>query len=111
MGTQAASREALIDAILRFLADQDLLTLQDIRSALRAEIDAAGPDALLALKARLVADNGWDYYPRDPLAQGFITCLRSQRLCRRSTAACIGTQTTFRTPGPSFVMCETAPDS
>ena len=24
---------------------------------------------MLALKARLVTDNGWDYYPRDPLAQ------------------------------------------
>ncbi|MGH9372690.1 MAG: lysophospholipid acyltransferase family protein [Vicinamibacterales bacterium] len=63
------SREALIDAILDFLADQDLLTLQDIRAALEREVDGAGPDALLDLKARLVADNGWDYYPRDPLAQ------------------------------------------
>jgi 1-acyl-sn-glycerol-3-phosphate acyltransferase len=63
------SREVLIDAILGFLADQDLLTLRDIRGALEREINGAGPDALLALKARLVADNGWDYYPRDPLAQ------------------------------------------
>src|SRR6185295_4939392 len=63
------SREVLIAAILDFLADQDLLTLSDIRSALEREIDSAGPDALLALKARLIADNGWDYYPRDPLAQ------------------------------------------
>jgi 1-acyl-sn-glycerol-3-phosphate acyltransferase len=63
------SREALIDAILEFLADQDLLTLHDIRTALEVEIDGAGPDALMALKARLVADHGWDYYSRDPLAQ------------------------------------------
>ena len=63
------SREVLIDAILAFLADQDLLTLRDIRAALEREIDAAGADALLALQGRLVADNGWDYYPRDPLAQ------------------------------------------
>ena len=60
------SREALIDAILAFLADQDLLTLQDIRAALAREIDDAGPDAVLALEARLVADSGWDYYPRRP---------------------------------------------
>ena len=64
-----SSREVLIDAILEFLADQDLLTLQDIRAALTSEIDSAGPDALQPLKSRLVADTGWDYYPRDPLAQ------------------------------------------
>lgn len=63
------SRDVLIDAILEFLADQDLLTVRDIRAALEREIDDAGPDALLALKARLVEDNGWGYYPRDPLAQ------------------------------------------
>lgn len=64
-----SSREVLIDAICAFLADQDLLTLRDIRAALEREVDGAGPDALLALKARLIADNGWDYYPRDPLAR------------------------------------------
>jgi 1-acyl-sn-glycerol-3-phosphate acyltransferase len=63
------SRETLVDAILGFLADQDLLTLRDIRSALEREIDSAGPPGLLALKSRLVADNGWDYYPRDLLAR------------------------------------------
>lgn len=63
------SRDVLIGAILDFLADQDLLTLRDIRAALEREIDDAGPEALLALRARLTADNGWDYYPRDPLAQ------------------------------------------
>jgi 1-acyl-sn-glycerol-3-phosphate acyltransferase len=71
MGAQltSLSRETLIDAILAFLADQDLLTLRDIRSALEVEIDRAGHDALLGLRARFVADTGWDYYPRDPLAQ------------------------------------------
>jgi 1-acyl-sn-glycerol-3-phosphate acyltransferase len=62
-------RDALVGAILEFLADQDLLTRQEIRIALEREIDRAGPDALLALKTRLGDDNGWDYYPRDPLAQ------------------------------------------
>ena len=63
------TREALIDAITAFLADEDLLTRHDIRGALEREIDRAGPDALVALRTRLVADTGWDYYPRDPLAQ------------------------------------------
>jgi 1-acyl-sn-glycerol-3-phosphate acyltransferase len=63
------NREALVGAILDFLADQDLLTLQEIRVALEAEVDGAGPDALLALRERLTADNGWTYYRRDPLAQ------------------------------------------
>ncbi len=63
------SREVLIDAILEFLGDHDLLPPRDIRAALEREITMAGPDALLALKARLVADNGWGYYPGDPLAR------------------------------------------
>lgn len=63
------SRGVLVDAILKFLAAQDLLAMRDIRVALEREIDDAGPEALLALKARLAEDNGWDYYPRDPLAQ------------------------------------------
>ncbi len=63
------SPDVLIDAILEFLADQDLLRRRDVRAALASEIDSAGPDTLLALKARLLVDNGWDYYPRDPLAQ------------------------------------------
>ena len=64
-----SSREALVAAILEFVAERDLLTRRDIRAALEREIDNAGPGALLALKARLAADHGWDYYPRDPLAQ------------------------------------------
>lgn len=63
------SREGLIGAILQFLGDRDLLTLQDIGAALEREIDAAGPHALFALRARLATDNGRGYYPRDPLVQ------------------------------------------
>jgi 1-acyl-sn-glycerol-3-phosphate acyltransferase len=62
-------RDRLIAEILAFIAGQDLLTLADIRTALEREIDDAGPVALLALKQRLSADSGWDYYPRDPLAR------------------------------------------
>lgn len=66
---ESASRDTLIAAILRFLPVEDLLTQQDIRAALEREIDAAGPDAVVALKARLAADDGWAYYPPDPLAR------------------------------------------
>ena len=65
----AVDRDRLVDAILDFIAAADLLTREDIRSALEREVDAAGSDALLALKSSLSADLGWDYYPRDPLAQ------------------------------------------
>ena len=65
----ASSRDALVAAILEFFVGHDLLALQDIRTALEREIDDAGPGALVALRGRLAADNGWDYYPRDPLAQ------------------------------------------
>jgi 1-acyl-sn-glycerol-3-phosphate acyltransferase len=63
------SREVLVGAILEFLADQDLLTLRDIRAALEREIDRAGDTALLALTSSLFTDHGWDYYASDPLAR------------------------------------------
>jgi 1-acyl-sn-glycerol-3-phosphate acyltransferase len=61
-------RDRFVDAILRFLVDQDLLDASDIRVELEREIDAAGPDAVLDLKSRLETDHGWNYYPRDRLA-------------------------------------------
>lgn len=64
-----ATRDTLIDAVLTFVLGEDLLTQAEIRIALERHIEGAGPDALAALKARLVADSGWDYYPRDPLAR------------------------------------------
>jgi 1-acyl-sn-glycerol-3-phosphate acyltransferase len=65
----SSPRDALIGAVLTFLADHDRHTLQDIRATLEQEIDLAGPAALHAMKIRLRADSGWDYYPPDPLAQ------------------------------------------
>jgi 1-acyl-sn-glycerol-3-phosphate acyltransferase len=79
-----SSRDALIAAILEFLVGQDLLTLRDIRAALEREIDGAGADALGALKARLETDNGWDYYPPDPLAQRIHHLLADRFLNRDS---------------------------
>ena len=78
------SREALIAAILGFLAGQDPAILQDIRAALEHDIDEAGSDALRALEARLVADGGWDYFPRDPLAQRIHHTLATRFLDRES---------------------------
>jgi 1-acyl-sn-glycerol-3-phosphate acyltransferase len=67
--SNASSRDRLVAAIVEFLPGQDLLAVADIRAELEREIDAAGADAVLALKSRLAMDIGWDYYPRDPLAQ------------------------------------------
>ena len=50
------SRGALVDAILAFVADRDLLPAGSIRTALEREIDEAGPDALVAPRARLARD-------------------------------------------------------
>ena len=63
------SRDGLVAAILAFIGGSDLLTADVIRAVLEREIDAAGPAALVALKARLGADDGWAYYPSDPLAR------------------------------------------
>ncbi|HET9371951.1 MAG TPA: lysophospholipid acyltransferase family protein [Vicinamibacterales bacterium] len=63
------ARDALVDAVVRFLGASDLLSAKDIRATLEREIDAAGADALVALKERLTVDRGWDYYPPDPLAR------------------------------------------
>jgi 1-acyl-sn-glycerol-3-phosphate acyltransferase len=64
-----STRDTLVAAILAFIGRGHLLALDDIRAVLEREIDAAGPGALIDLMARLRADEGWAYYPRDPLAQ------------------------------------------
>jgi 1-acyl-sn-glycerol-3-phosphate acyltransferase len=65
-----AGSSALVDAILTFLGGGDPLAVdRDIRPSLEREVDAAGAEALDALKSRMRADCGWEYYPRDPLAQ------------------------------------------
>lgn len=84
-GTTEAARESLIDAILDYLSEQDLLTQQDIRAALGREIDEVGPNAVVALKARLVEDHGWSYYPRDPLARRVHHLLADRFLDPQST--------------------------
>ena len=59
----------LVAAILQFLGGRDLLAGDDVREALEREVEAAGPDAVLALQTRLNSDLGWQYHPPDPLAR------------------------------------------
>jgi 1-acyl-sn-glycerol-3-phosphate acyltransferase len=85
LGTRRNSRRtAVIAAILEFLVGLDRRTLREIRVALERQIDLAGPAALLALRARLVTDNGWDYHPPDPLAQRIHHLLAERFLKRES---------------------------
>jgi 1-acyl-sn-glycerol-3-phosphate acyltransferase len=63
-------REALIDAIMTFLAGHDPALLARARAAVTAEVDVAGSAALASLNASLEATGAdWAYYPRDPLAR------------------------------------------
>ena len=80
-----SARDALIAAILAFIGGGHLLPIDDIRAALEREIDDAGADALLALEAHLSADEGWTFYPRDPLAQRIHHLLADRFLERGST--------------------------
>jgi 1-acyl-sn-glycerol-3-phosphate acyltransferase len=76
---------ALVAAITMFLADQDLLTLADIREALGHELAAAGPGALVRLHERLLAETGWDFSPADPLAKRVHRVLADRLLESGST--------------------------
>jgi len=61
-------RDTLISAITAFLSNQD--NLDEIRRAIEIEIDAAGPQAIIELNARLsTAGSDWTYYERDPMAR------------------------------------------
>ena len=80
-----ASRDIVVAAILDFLGRGGLLPLDDVRAALEREIDAAGPEALVSLKARLAVDNGWTYYPPDPLARRLHHLLADRFLERGSS--------------------------
>jgi len=77
-------RDALVSAILSFLPSQGLLAPNDIRLALENEVDRAGPDALVALQARLTADSGWGYYESDPLARRIHRLLADRFLAPES---------------------------
>lgn len=98
-----APRESLINAILDFLAGQDLLTLHDVRVALEQEIDAAGPQALLDLKARLTADHGWSYYPADSLVRRIHHVLADRFLSPDSRV--VGIEHIATVTGRRVILC------
>lgn len=77
--------DSLIAAITAFLADQDLLTLNEIRAALGRELDAAGPGALAQLHERLMTGTEWDFYPADPVAKRVHRVLADKLLEPAST--------------------------
>ncbi len=77
-------KETLLEAILEFIGDRDLLDRDGIRAALEHEIDRDGPGSLLALMRRLSADSGWAYYPPDPIARRVHHLLAGQFLAAES---------------------------
>ncbi len=87
---ESTRRDALIEAILGFLISQDLLARRDIRAALEQQIDAAGAQAVIEMKARLADDAGWNYYPPDPLARRIHHLLAERFLSTQSSV--VGTE-------------------
>jgi 1-acyl-sn-glycerol-3-phosphate acyltransferase len=81
----AASPDALVDAIMAFLAPGDDSVRGDVRAALEREIAQAGRAALVSLKERLAAAADWDFYPPDPLARRIHHVLADRLLQRDST--------------------------
>jgi hypothetical protein len=65
----STAKNALLEAIVEFVGGQELLDRGDVSAALEREIDRDGPESLHALMERLSADEGWAYYPPDPLAR------------------------------------------
>lgn len=59
----------LIDTILQFLDGRSLLAAADVRDTLERELGVGDGRELVALKSRLTADDGWAYYPPNPLAR------------------------------------------
>lgn len=83
--SESPSRDRLIESILEFFTDQDLLGVSDIRCELESVIDTAGRDALVTLQNQLSEDNGWGYYPRNLLAQNIHNRLSNRFLLNDSS--------------------------
>ena len=77
-------KETLLEAILEFIGDRDLLDRHGIRAALEREIDRDGAESLLTLMRHLSADSGWAYYPPDPIARRVHHLLAGQFLADES---------------------------
>lgn len=95
--------DRLVSAILDFLSVDDLLPRDDVRRQLEHEVEAAGPTALLTLKARLSDDHGWSYYPPDVLARRIHHVLADRFL----KADCVleGSQNLLPLGSAPVVMC------
>ena len=74
------TRDQLVREILHVLKVRDLPSLEQIRTLLEQEIEAAGPEALIALWKQLVADGGWSYYPPSRLAANIHYALADRYL-------------------------------
>jgi len=81
------AKDALVEAIVAFIGGQNLLDRAEVRTALEREIDRDGPDALVALLAHLSTDQGWAYYPPDPLARRVHHLLAGRFLTAESQVA------------------------
>lgn len=85
VGAGPAFSRQLIDAILAFVGDGDLLAADDLRPALERQLEAAGPDAVKALATALTMERGWGYYPPDPIARRIHHYLAPRFLAPGST--------------------------
>ena len=83
-------RDDLIAAIVSFIGEQDLLSLDETPQQLRREFDDVSDEALIALKARLIADDGWAYYPPDPVSRRVHHVLAETFLTRDSEVHGVG---------------------
>jgi 1-acyl-sn-glycerol-3-phosphate acyltransferase len=77
--------------ITTFLADQNPITLEDIRQSLSRELDEAGPGAIDALCDRLAhTGRDWHYYAGDPLARRIHQILADRLLAPDLTLVDLG---------------------
>lgn len=84
--TPAFGREAIVDAVLTFMAGHPQQELDEIRADLEQQIDAAGPAAVQALGRRLMTPaSHWGYYEVDPLARQLHRSLTDRLLLPSST--------------------------
>ena len=96
-------REALVAAIMAFLAGQDAHTLDAIRESLEREVDEAGPHALAQLSERFAnAGADWGYYPPDPLVRRLYHVLADRLLDPGSIL--VGAEQTNADSGTAYVF-------
>jgi 1-acyl-sn-glycerol-3-phosphate acyltransferase len=84
--TPAFGRDAIVDAVLTFMAGHPQAELDEIRAGLEQQIETAGPAAVQALGRRLMTPaSQWGYYELDPLARQLHRSLSDRLLLPSST--------------------------